>query len=302
MTSLSSPGHRIGIDLGGTKIEGIVLDPAGQVVHRHRMATESGRGYEHILSRIEAVVERCRQVAPECTTVGIGTPGAVRADGTMKNCNTTCLNGRRLFDDLTRRLGVKVCIENDANCFALAEAVAGAGRGAPLVFGVILGTGVGGGIVYRGELRRGLQGIAGEWGHHGIDPAGPECYCGQRGCVERWIAGPAIEAHYAALAGLTATVPRIVEAFRAGEPVATQVMRRFIDLFGRAMANVIAILDPDVIVLGGGLSRIDELYTLGREAIAGYVFNDELRTPLRRNRLGDSSGVIGAAMLVAAPG
>ena len=301
MTPRRSPAHRIGIDLGGTKIEGIVLDPAGRAVRRHRIATESGRGYEHILGRVEAVVDMCRQVAPECETVGIGTPGAVRADGTMKNCNTTCLNGRQLPRDLTLRLGLAVRLENDANCFALAEAVVGAGRGAALVFGVIVGTGVGGGIVYRGELLRGLQHIAGEWGHHGIDPDGPECYCGQRGCVERWIAGPAIEAQYAALAGRTAPMPEIAVAFRNGEPIATQIMHRFFDRFGRAMANVIAILDPDVIVLGGGLSHIAELYTLGRDAIAGYVFNDELRTPLRRNLLGDSAGVIGAAMLVDAP-
>jgi fructokinase len=243
------------------------------------------------------MVAACRQVAPGCATIGIGTPGAVSPDGTMKNCNTTCLNGRPLPQDLTERLGLAVRIENDANCFALAEAVAGAGRGATLVFGVILGTGVGGGIVYRGELLRGPQHIAGEWGHHSIDPQGPNCYCGQRGCVERWIAGPALAGHYAALAGRTATVPAIVAAFRAGEPDATQIMQQFLDRFGRAMANVISILDPDVIVLGGGLSHIDELYSLGRDVIAGYVFNDELRTPLRRNLLGDSAGVIGAAML-----
>ncbi len=301
MTSLPASPHRIGIDLGGTKIEGIVLDALGRAICRHRIATQSAHGYEHILDRVTSVVERCRRIAPECDTIGVGTPGAVRADGTMKNCNTTCLNGRPLPQDLTQRLGVTVRVENDANCFALAEAVAGAGRGAALVFGVILGTGVGGGIVYRGELWRGLQHIAGEWGHHGIDPEGPQCYCGQRGCVERSIAGPALEAQYATLAGRSATVPEIVAAFRAGEPGATHIMRRFFDRFGRAMANVVAILDPDAIVLGGGLSHIDELYTLGCDAIAGYVFNDELRTPLRRNRLGDSAGVIGAAMLVDAP-
>ena len=296
------PRRRIGIDLGGTKIEGVVLDDAGRPVVRHRVATESSRGYEHIVLRVADVAAHLRRAAPASAIIGVGTPGAVsHRDGTMKNCNTTCLNGRQLPRDLTLRLGLAVRLENDANCFALAEAVVGAGRGAALVFGVIVGTGVGGGIVYRGELLRGLQHIAGEWGHHGIDPDGPECYCGQRGCVERWIAGPAIEAQYAALAGRTAPMPEIAVAFRNGEPIATQIMHRFFDRFGRAMANVIAILDPDVIVLGGGLSHIAELYTLGRDAIAGYVFNDELRTPLRRNLLGDSAGVIGAAMLVDAP-
>jgi fructokinase len=222
----------------------------------------------------------------------------VSDDGTMKNCNTTCLNGRPLPQDLTERLGMTVYVENDANCFALAEAVAGAGRGAGLVFGVILGTGVGGGIVHRGELLSGPQHLAGEWGHHSIDPLGPACYCGQRGCVERFLAGPAVEAQYRERTGKAADMPAIVAAYRAGEPAATAVVQQFLDRFGRAVANLIDILDPDVIVLGGGLSNIDEVYTLGRDAVAGYVFNNELRTPLRRNLLGDSAGVIGAAMLL----
>lgn len=291
--------RRIGIDLGGTKIEGVVLGPDHRVLFRHRIATESVRGYEHIIARVALMVEACRRAAPECTTIGIGTPGSVSSrDGTMKNCNTTCLNGRRLPDDLTQRMGLPVRIENDANCFALAEAVAGAGRGSALVFGVILGTGVGGGIVHRGELLRGPQHLSGEWGHHCLDALGPSCYCGQRGCVERFIAGPAVEQQYRHLTGSAATMPAIVAAYRAGEPAATRVFRQFLDRFGRAVANLIDILDPDTIVLGGGLSNIDELYTLGRTAAAGYVFNDELRTPFRRNELGDSAGVIGAALLV----
>lgn len=294
---MKSPRRRIGIDLGGTKIEGIVLDADGRSIWRQRVATESERGYAHILRRVEEMVDACRRVAPECGTIGIGTPGAVSADGTMKNCNTTCLNGRRLPQDLTQRVGLGLRVENDANCFALAEAVAGAGREAALVFGAILGTGVGGGIVYRGELLRGPHHIAGEWGHHSIDPQGPKCYCGQRGCVERLIGGPALEEQYAALTGRPAAVAAIVAGFRAGEAAASHIMQQFVDRFGRALANVISILDPDVIVLGGGLSHIDELYSLGRQAIAGYVFNDELRTPLRRNLLGDSAGVVGAAML-----
>jgi fructokinase len=290
--------RRIGIDLGGTKIEGVILDGNNQPAWRYRIATGSEWGYEHILDRVVEVVEACRHEAPECATIGIGTPGAVTRSGTMKNCNTTCLNGRRLPQDLTERLGLTVLVENDANCFALAEAVAGAGRGAALVFGVILGTGVGGGIVHRGELWRGPQHIAGEWGHHSVDPQVPVCYCGQRGCVERLIAGPAIVEQYRARSGKTAPVPAIVTAYRAGEAAATEVVQQFLERFGRALANVIDILDPDVVVLGGGLSNIDELYTLGRDAVARYVFNDELRTSLRRNELGDSAGVIGVAMLV----
>jgi len=296
---MESPQRRIGIDLGGTKIEGVVLDTNGHPIFRHRIPTESARGYEHIIESVAFVIEACRRAAPECTTIGIGTPGAVSSRyGTMKNCNTTCLNGRRLPQDLTERLRLQVRVENDANCFALAEAVAGAGQGAALVFGVILGTGVGGGIVHRGELLSGPQHLAGEWGHHSLDPLGPSCYCGQRGCVERFIAGPAVEEQYCNLTGEAAAMPAILARYRDGEPAATQVFRRFVDRFGRAVANLVDILDPDVIILGGGLSNIDELYTLGRDAVAGYVFNDELRTPIRRNALGDSAGVIGAALLV----
>jgi fructokinase len=295
----SSGERRIGIDLGGTKIEGVVLDAHNQPLFRHRIATESAGGYDHILDRIALLAARLRREAPECQGLGIGTPGSVSArDGTMKNSNTTCLNGRRLPADLEERLGFPVRIENDANCFALAEAVAGAGCGGTLVFGVILGTGVGGGIVHRGELLRGPQHLAGEWGHHSIDPNGPACYCGQRGCVEAFIAGPAVERQYRDAAAVGRTMAEIVAASRAGEEIARTVFGAFIARFGRAVANLIDILDPDVVVLGGGLSNIDELYTLGRDAVARYVFNDELRTPIRRNELGDSAGVIGAALLV----
>jgi fructokinase len=291
--------QRIGIDLGGTKIEGVVLDAENRPIFRRRVATESAAGYEHILGRIALIADACRRQAPECGAIGIGTPGALsRRDGTMKNSNTTCLNGRRLRDDLADQLRLPIVIENDANCFTLAEAVAGAGRGAELVFGVILGTGVGGGIACRGQLWRGPQHLAGEWGHHAIQEDGPDCYCGQRGCVETLIAGPAVERAYRQLTGVARPMAEIVAAYRSGEAAATQVFVRFIDRFGRAVANLIDIVDPDAIVLGGGLSNIDELYTLGRDAVARYVFNDELRTPLLRNQLGDSAGVIGAALLV----
>jgi fructokinase len=298
MLPAAQPRRRIGIDLGGTKIEGVVLDADNRPVFRQRVATESAEGYGHIVDRIALVAGACLRVAPECAAIGIGTPGAISSrDGTMKNSNTTCLNGRRLHDDLSERIGVPVILENDANCFALAEAVAGAGRDAVLVFGVILGTGVGGGIVYRGELWRGPQHLAGEWGHHCIDPDGPACYCGRRGCVETLIAGPAVENDYRQASGASLPLPAILSAYRGGDVTATQVFRRFIDRFGRALANLIDILDPEAVVLGGGLSNIDELYTLGRAAVAGYVFNDELRTPIRRHQLGDSAGVIGAALL-----
>jgi len=288
----------LGVDLGGTKIEGVVLDEALRPVHRVRVATERERGYDHILGRVVEVVATLRPHAPEARLVGIGTPGSLSArDGTLKNSNTTCLNGRPVHADLERRLGIPVRLENDANCFALAEARDGAARGRTLVFGVILGTGVGGGLVIDGRVWPGPQHIAGEWGHHAIDPAGPACYCGQRGCVETFLSGPALEAAYYAAGGPTAPATEIAGRAAAGEATAADVVERYLDRFGRALANVVDIVDPDVVILGGGLSNLDGLYTRGRDAVARYVFNDELRTPIVRNALGDSAGVIGAALL-----
>jgi fructokinase len=290
---------RVGIDLGGTKVEGVVLDAEQRPVLRRRIATESERGYLHIVERVGELADELLAFASQCRVIGVGTPGAVSSrTGRMKNCNTVCLNGEDLPADLARRLGRPVIVENDANCFTLAEAAAGAGRGASVVFGVIMGTGVGGGIVVNGELRRGLQNIAGEWGHHCIDPDGPLCYCGHRGCVERYISGPAVEQAYEDAAGVRIPLEQIVMRARGGEGHARTVFDRFIDAFGRALANVVSILDPDAIVLGGGLSKIDELYTEGRRVVAQYVFNDELRTSILRPVLGDSAGVIGAALLV----
>lgn len=294
-----SERRRIGIDLGGTKIEGVVLDADLRVAVRERIATESSRGYGNIVERVVMLATRLRTHAPEVDIIGIGTPGAVSSrTGRMKNCNTTCLNGEPLREDLEARLGLPVRLENDANCFTLAESLGGAGRGGRVVFGVIMGTGVGGGMVFGGEVWSGPQHLAGEWGHHCLDPAGPECYCGQRGCVESLISGPAVERQYRARNGSAAPLPEILERARAGESAASETVERFLAHFGRALANVIDIVDPEIVVLGGGLSNIDELYTRGREAVTRCVFNDELRTPIVRNQLGDSAGVIGAALLV----
>lgn len=290
---------RIGIDLGGTKIEGVVLDDAtGQVLARRRVPTDSARGYAHIVEAVGALVDGLRAAHPGCATVGIGTPGAISSrTGLLKNSNTTCLNGRDLAGDLAARVGGPIQLENDANCFALAEARHGAGQGGWMVFGVIMGTGVGGGLVIDGRLWSGPQHIAGEWGHHVIDPQGPACYCGQRGCVETLISGPAVARRYRELGGEPLVLEAIVERARAGEGLAEQAIGELVDRFGRALANLINILDPDVVVLGGGLSQIDALYDAGRAAVARCVFNDELRTPIVRNQLGDSAGVIGAALL-----
>lgn len=290
--------NRIGLDLGGTKIEGVALDSTGSILERQRVPTRAERGYEAIVETAGALFDDLAAIAGPVDVVGVGTPGALsRRTGLLRNSNTQCLNGRDLAGDLAARLGRPVVLENDANCFALAEARRGAGRGFEVVFGVIMGTGVGGGVVLDGRVHPGPQHIAGEWGHHAIDPHGADCYCGNRGCVETRISGPAVEARYRARAGRALGCAEIAAAARAGDAIAAEVFARFLDDFGRALANLIDILDPHAVVLGGGLSNLDELYTDGRDAVARYVFNDELATPILRNQLGDSAGVIGAALL-----
>ena len=295
---MSEGPHRLGIDLGGTKIEGVVLAPDGSELARRRVPTERERGYDHVVGRVVELVSALRPHAPGARRIGIGTPGSLSArDGTLKNSNTTCLNGRPLHADLERALGLEIVMENDANCFALAEVHAGAARGARLAFGVILGTGVGGGIVVDGRVWTGPQHVAGECGHHRISDDGPPCYCGQRGCVETFLSGPALECAYVAAGGSASDAQTIAARAAAGESSAVLVLDRYLDRFGRALANLVNILDPDVIVLGGGLSNLDALYTRGVAAAARYVFNDELRTRVVRNALGDSAGVLGAAWL-----
>jgi fructokinase len=291
--------HRIGIDLGGTKIEGIVLDAAGQEIIRKRIPTERDFGYQHILSRIKFLHdELLAAVSGQPTTFGIGTPGALSPrTGLLKNSNTVCLNGQPLKADLEKILGRNIEIQNDANCFALAEAKLGAGRGKKLVFGVIMGTGCGGGIVHHGEVLTGAQGIAGEWGHMSIDPQGPACYCGQRGCVESYLSGGGLENRYAEKFGVRRSLREVTAAYLAGEPTAVEFIQEFFNRFGRALANLIDILDPDIVVIGGGVSNFDALYTEGVAAVRRQVFTDELQTPIVKHQLGDSAGVIGAAFV-----
>lgn len=290
---------RIGIDLGGTKIEGVLLDASGEIIDRRRVSTPAGHDYDAILIAIDALVSGLRQRAPGAVTIGIGTPGSIsRETGCMKNCNTTSLNGRPLFADLTSRLGQEIRIANDANCFALSEAMGGSAAGRRVVFGVILGTGVGGGLVIDGRIHEGPNGIAGEWGHTSIDPQGPPCYCGDRGCVETFLSGPGFEADYARHAGTPGTrAPDIIARAERGEPAAADALARYLERFGRALAAVVDVLDPDCIVLGGGLSAMQPLYGRGPEAIARHVFSDSCLTPLLPPRFGDSSGVRGAAFL-----
>jgi len=290
---------RIGIDLGGTKIEGIVLDAQGKELFRKRVDTQQEKGYDHILSRIKGLSDELAahfQKPPH--TFGIGTPGAISPrTGLLRNSNTVCMNGRPLKTDLERILGRKIEIQNDANCFAMAEALHGAGHGKKLVFGVIMGTGCGGGIVYKGEVITGPQAIAGEWGHMSIAPDGPLCYCGQRGCVETFISGGGLEARYAEQFGAKRPFKEIVKDYRAGDAKTVAFMKIFFRNFGRSLANLIDVLDPDAVVLGGGVSNFDALYTEGVAEVAKYVFSDRLETPIVKNQLGDSAGVIGAALI-----
>ena len=290
---------RIGIDLGGTKIEGIVLDDQGKELFRQRIETQQEFGYRHILNRIgELYSELAGKIRTQPHTFGIGTPGAVsRRTGLLKNSNTVCLNGQPLKADLEKLLDRQVEIQNDANCFAMAEALNGAGRGKELVFGVIMGTGCGGGIVHKGEVIMGHQAIAGEWGHMSIAPDGPLCYCGKRGCVETYISGGGAEARYAEKFGAKKRFRDIEKDFYAGDARAIEFMQTFFHNFGRAMGNLIGILDPDIVVIGGGVSKFDALYTQGVAEVAKLVFSDSLETPIVKHQLGDSAGVIGAALI-----
>jgi fructokinase len=290
---------RIGIDLGGTKTEGVVMDSAGKVLFSERRATHAPDGYEAILQGVRGLVNELERRAGSSCRIGIGTPGSISVrTGLLKNSNTVCLNGKPIKDDLERLLAREIRIENDANCFALAEAHDGAARDARVVFGVIMGTGVGGGIVVKGELLSGAQHIAGEWGHNILEADGPPCYCGKRGCVETLISGPGLARDFAAHGGdFNLDTAAIVALSTTGNPIAVEALTRFYDRFGRALSTVINILDPDVVVLGGGLSNIAGLTTSGRDAVARYVFNDELRTSIVHNHLGDSAGVRGAARL-----
>ena len=290
---------RIGLDLGGTKTEGIVMNEAGKMLYCERRPTPQDQGYRAILKTIHALVLDLEKKAGQSCRVGIGTPGAISTrTGCLKNSNTVCLNGKPVKDDLEKILSRPIRFANDANCFALSEALDGAEQGAGVVFGVIMGTGVGGGIVINGRLIEGLQHIAGEWGHNVLETDGPPCYCGKHGCVETLLSGPGLAHDFALHGGDPALdAKNIVARAAEGDTRAEAAMQRYLDRFGRALSTVINILDPDVVVLGGGMSNIARLYTEGRERVARYVFNDELRTRILPHVHGDSSGVRGAAQL-----
>jgi fructokinase len=289
-------GLRIGVDLGGTKIEALALDEAGREVLRRRVATPQG-DYSATVAAVAALINDLEAALKAKGTVGVGIPGALsRVTGVIKNANSTCLIGHPLKQDLERALGREIRLENDANCFALSEAADGAGKGASVVFGVILGTGVGGGIVVDGKLLVGTNAIAGEWGHNPLplpraeDLPLPACYCGRSGCMEAYLSGPALARHHKQATGEDLTPEQIVSGRKT-------TLAHYVERLARALASVINILDPDVIVLGGGMSNVDALYADVPRLWARYVFSDHVATRLVRHVHGDSSGVRGAAWL-----
>ena len=292
---------RIGVDLGGTKTEAVVVELGGdepKVIAKKRVPTERDRGYEHIVEATRALVIEVAKDAglSALPDVGVGMPGSVSrrtGEELVKNSNTTVLNGKPFRADLARALAVDVKFANDANCFALAEATWGAARDARVAFGVIMGTGVGGGVVFERKAWDGAHGIAGEWGHVVLEPEdGPACYCGRRGCVETYLSGPAIERTYRERTGKDARLPEI-----AGAEDGRALIAERVEIFGRALATVIDVIDPDVVVLGGGVSNLAVFYDEGPKAVARWVFNDGLETRIVKNVLGDSAGVLGAALL-----
>ena len=297
-----------GIDLGGTKIEGVILpslnDPTPIV--RTRIATEADKGYDHILQQVKALLNEMQGLSGlKPSALGIGTPGAVEPSSqTMKNCNTTALNGKPLKKDLEALLQIPVVLANDANCFALAETHWGVVKEkfpfARMVFGIIMGTGVGGGIVIDGKVWNGHHGIGGEWGHNFLDESGGVCYCGKTGCVETVISGPALERFYESIANNKKSLREIDEAFTKGkDEAALQTIQRLRHFFGKSLSVVTNLLDPDVIVVGGGVGNVDAIYTEGVGSLKQFIFNKTVDVPVVKPALGDSAGVFGAAALVA---
>jgi len=286
--------YKLGIDLGGTKVEAILLDENFNTVQRKRVPTPQN-DYTKILNTISLLaIDLLENI--DNYSIGICTPGAIsKKTGLIKNSNTQCLIGKPLKEDLENKLDKKISMENDANCFAIAESTMGAAKEFDVVFGVIMGTGVGGGIVIDKKIHQGRTNIAGEWGHHTLHQNGNNCYCGKQGCVETYISGPALEKRWKELTGKSQSMPEIIQ--NPENPKAKQWKNEFLENFGFGLANVIDILDPDVIVLGGGLSNIDFLYTEGKDSVYSKVFSDLVDTPILKNKLGDSAGVFGAALL-----
>lgn len=288
----------IGIDLGGTKIEVAALNKTHDVIFRERVETGANKGTEHILNQIFKAYQSATQYIKNAThSVGVGTPGSISIkSGLLRNSNTTCLNGLPLQKLIEKKLNTKLILENDANCFALAEAIMGAAINYNLVFGVIMGTGCGGGFVINKQLRIGPQLIAGEWGHSIINPMGPKCYCGKQGCVETYISGSGLENDIKKHLKKHITAKDFLNQ-KSYSQVEKKIIDNFYYYFGLSLSNIINIIDPDVIVLGGGLSQQKELYSYGKQEVYKNIFSDYCMTPIIKNKLGDSAGVIGAALI-----
>ncbi len=286
--------YKLGIDLGGTKTEAILLDENLNAVERKRIPTPQS-DYLGIIDSISSLVTKLSENISDYS-LGVCTPGAIsKQTGLIKNSNTQCLIGKAFKEDLEKKIGKKILIENDANCFAMAEAKIGIAKDYDFVFGVIMGTGVGGGIIIDKKLHPGRTNIAGEWGHHTLHQNGKICYCGKTGCVETYISGPSLEKRWFELTGKSQFMPEIIS--NINNQFGQKWKKEFLENFGYGIANVIDILDPDVIVLGGGLSNIDFLYAEGKNSIYEKVFSDLVDTPILKNKLGDSAGVYGAALL-----
>jgi len=300
---MAETGMRIGIDLGGTKIEALAIDDRGAELARHRVDTPRD-DYEATIKAMVALVHRMESETGKTGTVGAGIPGTIsRVTGRVKNANSTWLNGQPFHKDLTAALGREVRVANDANCLAVSEATDGAAAGVRFVYGVILGTGCGGGVALEGCVHDGPNGVAGEWGHNPLpwpkpeESPGPACYCGKRGCMEMWVSGTGIARDYKNVTGTAKTTREIVADFAAGDRVASETIERFEDRLARGLSNVINILDPDVIVIGGGVSRVEHIYGALPKLLPQYVFGGEASTPIVQAKYGDSSGVRGAAWL-----
>jgi len=292
----------IGIDLGGTKIEGLALDAEGRELMRQRVATP--RDYDGTIAALVALVQRLESETGMRGSVGVGIPGTVRAaTGLVKNANSTWLNGRPLPQDLSRAMAREVRLANDANCLAVSEATDGAARGRKVVFGVILGTGCGGGVALDGVVHSGPNGVGGEWGHNPLpwanadETPGPDCYCGRQGCIESWVSGSGIAWEFAAVTGHQKSTAQIAAAAEQGDVDATAALDRLEDRLARALAGVVNVLDPDVFVLGGGVSRIERLYRNLPGLVRKWTFGGDFDTPIVPAQFGDSSGVRGAAWL-----
>ncbi len=293
---------KAGIDLGGTKTEILVLDAQHQPLYRERVATPA-QDYKDIVETIGQLVERAESELDVVSRVGIGVPGAISPrSGLLRNANTVCLNDQPLQRDLEIRLQREVRIENDANCFVLSEALGGVAQDYPIVFGVIIGTGTGGGLVVNGKLVNGPHSITGEWGHNPLpwrrdEDGQPDCYCGKTGCIETYLSGPGLMSNYQTRFGESRSSEEIIAAAAEGEANAIAMMESYFDQMARALAHVINIIDPHVIVLGGGMSNIEAIYQNLPQGLASYVFSDYVETPIVRAEHGDASGVFGAAML-----